>query len=154
METNFISSWKAAGIGIISLVVLTIGIFGYAYLSEDDAIYQEYANEMEVFSENENETLAFYDDINTEPMVAMAKKIDNSIIPKWEENISIIEKTNSFEDLPQELRDQNKLLTEYAELRIETFKVFRKAIFDYSGRYDNQLDTLHIRIDEVLAKLN
>jgi hypothetical protein len=151
---EFYSVWKAVGIGVISLAILSVGIFGYAYLSTDHELYEKYDKEMAVFTINESETLAFYDDLNSKSRLSLIRKLDRSIIPKWEDNIGIIEKTNAFENLPEELVDQNKILTEYAELRLEAFRLLRKAIQEDTDKYVIELDDLHFKIDTVLEKLN
>ena len=153
---EFHSGWKAAGIGTVSLIILLAGIFGYAYLSPEGEMLDSYDKEMQVFMENEEETLKIYDVINSnaKPSISLLQELDNSTIPKWRENIAIIEKTNGFENLPQELVDQNKLLMEYAELRLEAFKLLRTAIHEDTDKYSFELDNLYLKIDEVLEKLN
>jgi hypothetical protein len=151
---EFYSGWKAVGIGVISLTILLTGIFGYTYLSTDNELYEKYDKEMAIFTANETETIRFYEDINSKSRISLIKELDSSIIPKWEENIEIIEKTNAYENLPYELEEQNKLLTEYSKLRLEAFRLLRKAIQEDTDKYANELDDLHGKIDEALEKLN
>src|SRR5690606_12871197 len=56
-NNSFFSGWRAAGIGFISLLILGIGIFGYAFLSIDNELKEKYDAELAQFSINENETL-------------------------------------------------------------------------------------------------
>ena len=149
----FFSGWRAAGIGLISLLIIGIGVFGYAYFSTDNEIYDKYEVEMGQFSKNENETLVFYDHLNTEPRHTLLEELDVMILPKWKENIEIINKTNSFKDLPSELKEQNKILLRYSELRIQVFELFQKAIVEDTDEYGPQLEQLHKQIDNELKKL-
>ncbi len=153
-ENEFFSGWKAAGIGFISLIILAIGIFGYIYFSPDNVQYEQYDIEFAKFTKNENETLVFYDHLNTETNNSLIQEIDNVSIPKWKENIEIINHSNQIENLPIELLDQNKLLLKYSELRLEAFELFKKAIKDDTGKYAQELDRVHLEIETQLNKLN
>ena len=151
---SFFSGWRAAGIGLISLVIISIGIFGYVFFGMDNEIYEKYDTELSVFSRNEEETLVFYDHLNTESNNSLIKELENKTIPKWKENIEIINKTNRFENLPSELIQQNKLLLKYSELRVKAFELFKKTIDEDTDKYSLELERIQKEIEEVLAKLN
>lgn len=153
-NNSFFSGWRAAGIGFISLLILVIGIFGFVFLSKDNELYDKYDTELAQFSKNENETLVFYDNLNTETNYSLLKELDEKMIPKWKENIEIINKTNQFENLPSELIKQNEILLKYSELRIQAFELFRKAIKEDTDAYAQQLEKIHVQIDNELKKLN
>ncbi len=150
----FFSGWRAAGIGFISLIIMSIGIFGYVFFEMNNEIYDRYDTELSVFLKNEEETLVFYDHLNTETNYSLIKELENTTIPKWKENISIIKKTNNFQDLPTELAKQNEILLKYSELRIEAFELFKKAIEEETDKYSYELEKIHKEIDEQLKKLN
>ena len=150
----FYSGWRAAGIGFVSLLIIGIGIFGYTYLTTDTELYEKYDIEISKFSKNENETLVFYDHLNTETTYSLIKELDEKTIPKWRENINIIRNTNSLGNLPSEIIEQNKTLLKYSELRIQAFELFRKAIKEDTDKYSQQLEQIHIEIDKELEKLN
>lgn len=151
---SFYSGWRAAGIGFISLIIISIGILGYVFLTTDNTVYDNYDQEISVFSKNEEETLVFYDHLDTESNFSLVKELENTTIPKWKKNIEIINKTSKLENLPVELIQQNKLLLKYSELRLETFQLFKKAINENTDKYLPQIQKLHIEIDEQLKKLN
>ena len=151
---EFYSGWKAAGIGFISAIILLIGIVGYAYLLPDAEEYQKYDTEIAKFTKNETESLVFYEHINTETISSLLQELDNSVIPKWKDNIAIIKKTNNIENLPSELLEQNKILLKYSELRLKAFELFKKAISLNTTIYEQELEQLHKEIDEQLEKLN
>jgi hypothetical protein len=153
-KNEFFSGWRAAGIGLISLVVLSIGIFGYVFLSPDDAEHEIYNTQLTEFSKNETNTLVFYDKINTETSYSLLQELDNNTIPKWKENIEIITKANDLENLPSELLQQNITLLKYAELRLKAFKLFKKAINEDTEKYSQELEQIHSEINEQLEKLN
>ncbi|MDR6241124.1 hypothetical protein HNQ88_004200 [Aureibacter tunicatorum] len=151
---SFFSGWKAAGIGLISLVIISAGLFGFAFFGIDDELYDKYDTELIVFSKNETETLVFYDLLNTESNKSLINKLETTIIPKWKENIEIINRTNEFDNLPSELIQQNKLLLKYSELRIKAFELIQKAIKEDTDKYSLEIDRVHKEIDEILEKLN
>jgi len=149
----FFSGWRAAGVGFISLLILGIGIFGYAFLSTGSEIYEKYDAELAQFYENENETLVFYTNLQNEINSSLVKELDKRTIPKWKENIAIINKTNQLENLPSELIEQNETLLRYSKLRVQAFELFRKAIEENTNKYDQQLEQIHLNIDKELEKL-
>ena len=140
--------------GFISLIILGIGILGYAFPSTDNELNEKYDTELAQFSENENETLVFYDNLNTGTSYSLLKELDEKTIPKWKENVRIINKTNQFENLPSELIEQNEILLKYSEMRVQAFELFRKAIKEDTEKYSQQLEQLHKQIDKELEKLN
>ena len=148
----FYSGWRAAGIGLISLVILIAIIFASIFLISDE-IYDTYDAEMEQFYKNEEVSLLFYDHLNTEDDLTLVNEIDNISIPKWKENVEIINRTNSIEDLPSELVEQNKKLLKYAKLRLEAFKLFKNLIIYETDNYNIELNRVHNQIDVVIQSL-
>lgn len=153
-EYEFYSGWKAAGVGFISLIIMVIGIFGFIYFTPESDEYIKYNSEMSKFSKNESETLIFYDHLNVETENSLIQELDNKTIPKWKENIIIINNSNNIENLPSELLAQNRILLEYSELRLKAFELFKKAISEDTDIYSQELDQIHKEIDEQLKKLN
>jgi hypothetical protein len=151
---EFYSGWNAAGIGFISLIILFIGIFGYAYLSPDREGYVKYDTEIAEFTKNETESLVFYDRINTQTRNSLIQELDNTTIPKWKENIKIIKDLNNIENLPSDLLEQNLILLKYSELRLKAFNLFKKAISEHTEKYTQELEQIHKEIGEQLTKLN
>ncbi|WP_188360740.1 hypothetical protein [Flavobacterium orientale] len=150
----FFSGWRAAGVGFVSLLVLVIGIFGYAFLSSDNEIYEKYDTELAQFSKNEKESLVFYDNLETKNNSSLLKELDEKTIPKWKANLEIIKKTNQLNNLPPDLVEQNNILLKYSELRIQAFELFRKSIYEDTDKYEEQLEQIHIQIEKELEKLN
>ena len=153
-NNSFFSGWRAAGIGLISLLVMLIGIFGYAYLSTDSDLYDQYDADMAKFSKNENETLLFYNHLETSTNADLIKELEENAIPKWKENIKIINNSNVKGYLPPELVTQNEILLKYSELRLQAFHLFEKALHEDTDAYSQQLDQIHQKIDIELDKFN
>lgn len=153
-ENSFFSGWKAAGIGLISLLIIGIGIFGYAYIESSNPAYEIYDTKIAEFSKNENESLTFYDNIDSKSNSTLLSELDNKVIPKWKSNIQLINELNSLDGISSDLLDQNKALLKYSELRLEAFLLIRKAVSEETDKYDSQLNMLNIKIDNELKKLN
>jgi len=153
-KNQFFSGWKAAGIGLISVFILFIGIFGYAYLAPVGPEYEMYDKSIAEFTKNETETLVFYNHLNTETKYSLLEELDKMVIPKWKQNIEIVKESNQIQNLPSEMVEQNALLLNYAELRLDAFKLFKKAISEDSDAYNEALEQIHIEIDKQLEKLN
>lgn len=153
-KNKFYSAWKAAGIGILSLAIILISAFGFALFSPETEKYDQYDAQMEEFFQNETETLVFYDNLGSKQNNTLLRELDREVIPKWEENIRIIQRTNEMDGLPYDLVEQNVLLLEYAELRLKAFKLFKKAIEEDTNLYDRELENTHTLINKVLEEMN
>ena len=150
---EFISGWKAALVGFVAMLIFLSIIFGYAFLFENEENLELYDSKMELFSKNETESLEFYKYLALEDKASLLKRLNEEVIPKWNENTEIIKKMNQLDGLPEEVQEQNKILLRYSELRLESFKLLKKAISEDTNIYDGQLDKIHSQIEQELSKL-
>ena len=79
--------------------------------------------------------------------------IEQTGIPKWKDNVEILNKMSGIENIPEEYQRQNKLLLEYATVRIEAYELIKKAVQDEISEYDEDIIKLHTRIDEIIEEL-
>lgn len=149
----FYSSWRAAGIGTISLIILSIGIFGYIFLGPQDFDVNKYDGQIAVFNQNEENALELFSIIDTNSSSKAMSYIDNPAIPLWEKNIEILKDLDKLPGLTQDFILQNQILKEYCELRIQSYKLIKVALKENSTRYDNQIESLNLQIEKVLSKL-
>lgn len=150
----FFSRWRAAGIGVISLLILGIGLFAVIYVATDSEADDLYYTKIEQFAKNEQESLVFYSHLETESNFSLILELNDKVIPKWKENIEIIKQTDTITNLSSELLEQNKKLMRYCELRLEAFELLKKAISEDSGKYSAQISVIHSQIDAQLELLN
>jgi|GEM_PF-4177569 len=94
-------------ISLISLLIMGGSIMAYAFYGPSSKAYDDYAIEMESFMKNEEEGLVVFDHFDTNSTFELITEIKNTTIPKWEENIEIINKSNQIADLPTELKERN-----------------------------------------------
>lgn len=151
---KFYSGWRAAGIGLISCVLLLAGIFAYAYLAPEDETYLAYDAQLEQFYKNEASSLEFYNHLDLKLREDLLTELDNDVLPLWVENLRILDAIGNSEDLPSELQKHNALLKEYSQLRIQGFELLRKAIDEDSYAYAEEIDQVHENINAVLEKLS
>lgn len=154
LGNEFYSGWKAARVGFVSLLLLITVIFGYVYLFENEENLLEYDAKMELYTKNETATLQFYNFLETEDQQKLINRLTNDIIPKWIENKRLVIEASNISGLPNEVIAKNKILLKYTELRLESFELFKKAIQENNGNYNDDLDKIHFQIDQELEKLS
>ena len=158
-EGKFYSNWRAAGIGGISLLIIAFGILITFFATDGFALFEPeydtetYDREVLKFMENETQALAIFDDLETETTEDLVQKFNHGI-DLWEENKEIVNKMNSIENLPEELIDQNKLLSKYCDLRIVHYEIIIKSIQGDMNKYTSEIEKVGLEIDKVLSVLN
>ncbi len=155
---EFYSAWKAAGIGAICMTILLTGIFGYVY-SKTGAIFPtgkfdvQYDNGIAEFNKNEQKALALFTMLESDSSSKSIEFIDNIGIPTWKENLLILDDLDKIDGLYPQLKKQNEILRTYCNLRIEAFKLIRKALEENTNAYDRQIETINKKIDLEVSKL-
>lgn len=153
-ENKSKSIWKLVGIGLGAIIIIMSIFFGYQYLTTDyDKLYAKYDKEMRLFTANENGTLEIYKELENRTQGELIASITDYALPKWNENIRIIDKTNKYNNLPWKLRKQNKKLLQYSKLRIEAFTLLRKSLEQDTYQYSGELDVLHTKINEIMEQI-
>ncbi|SHH37086.1 hypothetical protein [Winogradskyella jejuensis] len=151
---TFFSGWRAAGFGLISLLIILAGVFAYTFLEMNNPAYDVYDTKIAEFSKNEDESLKFYDRIDSKGRITLLNELDETVIPLWKKNISIVNDIIKIEDLPSNFESSNESLLKYAELRLELFQLTRKAIDEDTNKYDYKLIDLNNQIEEALKNFN
>jgi len=103
---------------------------------------------------NEEQGLVVFDHFDTNSTFELITEIKNTTIPKWEENIEIINKSNQIADLPTELKERNVLLLRYCNLRIESFELMKKGMVENTDKYSPEIDKIINKIDILIDELN
>lgn len=150
----FYSNWKAAGLALIAALIQVVLIFVTAFFLPNDPAYETYQTQLDVFTQNEQKTLVFYDDLYTKPNRVLLYELEEIALPLWKENLQLINQTAQLENLPKELREHNDKLRTYSELRIEAFELFKRALSEDTDQYDSEIQVIHEKIDQLLNELN
>ncbi len=151
---KFITKWKAFGLGIISALIIVTFLLGFIYWEANSPVNTEYQRQIDEFIENETATSTFYDNLMVNPNDQLLDELNNKIIPYWYKNRAIIEKLDSLEDITDVLINQNKLLLEYCDLRLEEYTIYRRAIMLNTDIYTDAIDSIHLLIDEKIIELD
>jgi 4-amino-4-deoxy-L-arabinose transferase-like glycosyltransferase len=148
---SFYSAWNATGIGFGCMVVLLAGIFGYAYFFTADFDSTKYNKGLAEVQQFEAEALQLFS-MNGTPEEAV-NFIDTRGIPNWEKCIATLNEMNSIEGLTNEFKEQNQILLEYCQLRIEAYQLIKKANLEATNKYDSEIELLDKKINDLLARL-
>ena len=152
---EFYSGWKATGIGAICMVILAVGIFGYAFASEAEYNFDTvtYDKEITKFLENEEKTLNVFNFIETANRDYLMKELSNGIV-LWKENKNIIDRILQIENLPNELVEINEKLKIYSELRIKHFELILKGVTEDTDSYASEVESIGLKIENIIDELN
>lgn len=150
---GFYSNWRAAGLALISACITTLAVLIAVFLWPNDPAYEAYQKRLDVFTQNEQETLVFYDDLYTKSREELLEELTTLILPKWEGNVVLVQQAGHVENLPVELQEHQKNLLKYSELRMKAFKLFQRAIEEDTEQYSEEIEKIHLEIGEVLEQL-
>jgi hypothetical protein len=149
----FYSVWRSVAIGFACSIVLLSGIFIYAYYASEDWNTTEYDAGIEKISKNEQEAMRLFDMLDKNPKEDIVHFIEQTGIPRWQESIEILNDLNNIENIPEEYKQQNKLLLEYCKLRIESYNLLLKSVQEETLEYDDEIIEKHIRIEQIIDRL-
>ena len=135
--------------GILFLIIIVAGIFIYAFLIPDNYDNAEYDNGINQFLENESIALELYDIIKTNDSEKALIFINETGIPVWNKNLEILDRLDNIEGLSDELLEQNKILREYCNLRLELYNLYVKTIAEKTDKYQDQIIELNNQLDKL-----
>lgn len=151
-DGEFYSGWRAFGVGMISAFILFGGIFGYIFLQEGDWDSDTYNSKIELHASNEEEAMKLFEILDSAPKSQIIRFIKETGIPKWQENLTVLNSISQIENVPEEYENQVTLLLEYTTLRIEAYELISKAVQLESSEYDEEIIKCHNRIDEIISR--
>lgn len=150
---SFYSGWKAAGVGFISTIIIILGLLSVSYLSPVSKEQEIFQNALVQFENNERESLKFYENYSTKSMFILIRELNDTSIPKWKENVELIKKTNETKNFPLNFIKYNKLLLEYAEMRLELFELTKNAILANSDKYNIEMESLDKKMSFIINSI-
>ena len=150
---SFYSGGRVFGISLLIVVLLGGLLYSVVYLSIPKE-YGIYDDKMASFYLNEEVAIDQHDNLDGKDYTQVISEINNEIIPKWEENLKILDNVRAMKNFPQDLIEENKLLKEYCQLRIDLMKAIKKSIIIDSQEYENKVESLYQKIDVVISKIN
>jgi len=148
----FYSMGRSAGIGLLASMPLIALILGFVFMSHPNFDYKTYDRELQQLLQNEEKAVhvlhVFEATSDDTLMVMFAQGIE-----LWEENMNIVGKMNTIENLPDELQKQNENLYKYCELRILQYEIFMKYVEDPMDEYLIELNILVFQIDQLVQRM-
>jgi hypothetical protein len=148
----FYSGWKAAGVGFVCMIILGVGIFGYA-LTLDDFDADQYNKNLTELQKHEDRALELFTMVENEAPGKIAEFIMDTGIPAWERCITTLAEMDKINGLPTEFKNQNEILREYCLLRIQSYRLIEKANTEDTDHYNGEIEILNKKIEDQLAKL-
>lgn len=145
---NFYSLWRAVGIGSVCLVGIIAVILAWFFIIPDDFNTVRYDTGIEQFNRNEEDAMKLYSMMESNvDDYQIVDFIQKTGIPKWQENLIVLDELDTIEELPEEFQIQNNLLREYTLLRIKSYELISKSISEDTTKYDNEMDEIYDQIN-------
>lgn len=138
--------------GTIGLLLIVILFSSFAICKTIPNDIGKYDAAMKEFVQNEELALHVFTLPETTPKQVLLYQIKDKGINNWKKNIKLIGSLKKL-DLPEEFHARNKLITEYCELRLDSYELLYKSVSEGSSQYDNQLQNLNQLIQNKLNEL-
>jgi len=158
-KNKFYSNWRATGIGVVIGIIMLGGIFAYSYYAPSDL--DAYIVGLKEFDKNEAEALRLFEMTDNSSNSSIVYFIEQIGIPKWKENIEILNNLNeiyNIDNIPEKFYKKIDLLFEYSNLRIETYEMLSKAFQIEASENDEEFIEKYIqlnaRINELIDELS
>jgi hypothetical protein len=150
---EFYSAWKATGIGAISMVILLGIVLGYVFITSENFDTKKYDAELVIFNNNEEKALKLFNIIETSSKQELIEFIDKQGIPIWESNLKILSKLDNLNGIYDQLIEQDQILRNYCNLRIEQFQLIRKALISNTNVDEREMQKIVAKIDDEISKI-
>jgi len=153
----FHSGWKAAGVGAVAMLILFAGIAVVAFFAGDFAVKSDfdalgYDKETAKFTANETKAMEVFKVLGTADAIYLKDEFEKGLI-LWKSNRDIINRLNSYKNLPKTLQLQNQKLLKYCELRIQQSDVILKSLAEDTDKYISDANRIGEDIDKIIKDL-
>lgn len=140
---------KITSIGLVLISVLFLSFLVLKNTTNDIGKYDE---KMKTFFTNEAMALEVYNLPDNTPVDKILYGLHERGIYYWEANIKLIDDLEKL-DLPEAVRERDRLLKQYCELRIKSYELISKAVSEDTDIYRNQIEANDKKIESVLTSL-
>jgi hypothetical protein len=147
---NFYSAWKAAGVGAISMSVILICLISIIFISSGGTQAVSIAIKMDQFAKDEEKALEVFPMLEAGNEEQAHSFIILKGIPIWKSYLKFFNDLDKNGQLDNEKKIAIKKVIEYCQLRIESYNLIAKSIEEKTTAYDNRIDEINIRINELL----
>lgn len=148
---RYLSNWRAAAVGLFCFLLIIGAILLSAFLDRTSNAYDE---GMQQFIDNEESAAIVYGQLSSRTSLELINEINFNSIPKWEQNIKLLDSLSTKLDLDPILINRNIMLRKYSELRIQELGFLKQSIILNTNRYDLVIDSLNSEMQEIIEELN
>lgn len=145
---RFYKTGRAVIVGAISLVLIIIIVFTYAFTATDP-IAKKYDELMVEFGNNENNAITVFSIIESGDTTAILEELQNGT-ENWKQNILILDQMDKLNIA--ELQKQNQILREYCNLRLKSHELLEKKFLEKTNIYDVQIDSVFYNINNAIDR--
>ncbi|EPJ43333.1 MAG: hypothetical protein OFPI_43380 [Osedax symbiont Rs2] len=150
---SFYSNWRAAAVGGVHLSILVSIFFAWVFWGPGDFDTAQYDKGLVALQSNEDQAVQLFDYLAA-GQVDQAISFNRDIaMPLWQQNLQILERLDSIQGLYSQLLEQNKLLHEYYQLRLQSFQFIQKTLLEDTDAYKLQMQQLDLKIQLITDKL-
>jgi rhomboid protease GluP len=132
-----------------AIIGVAAAVFVYTNTSNDVGVYQK---KMEAFVVLEEKALSIYSKLDNTPTDELLREINEISIPSWKEGVKLINETEKL-DIPETLRERNRSLLEYCQIRIESYETLYKAISEDTDKYTPEIEEYNRRLEALIKQL-
>jgi rhomboid protease GluP len=132
-----------------AIIGVAAAVFVYTNTSNDVGVYQK---KMEAFVVLEEKALSIYSKLDNTPTDELLREINEISIPSWKEGVKLINETEKL-DIPETLRERNRSLLEYCQIRIESYETLYKAINEDTDKYTPEIEEYNRRLEALIKQL-
>lgn len=151
----FKSKWRAVLTSLISAAAILVVLLVFVWFFHPDSISRNaYNADLDSFLANEQETLLFYNYIETDSKERLLRELDDNILPKWDENLKHARHLVATYRRPDEVKRHAELILKYAELRKSTFLLLKEAIKNQTNDFDEEIEKNHRKIDYIIDEMS
>jgi rhomboid protease GluP len=108
---------------------------------------------MKEFASKESMALEMYKIPEGTSKENILREIDTRSIYYWNENLKVVKEMDLL-NIPDELHERNKKLTEYCELRIKACELISRAVDEDTDKYKGQIEDVNKQIESIITELN
>jgi hypothetical protein len=106
----------------------------------------------EIFHENEKISDHLFWVLKNSTLEESIFYIDSTLIPAWKAYLVIVDDLDTIKNLPDRMKEENRLLKEFANLLIESLEIMKKSLI--LNEMDIQDVELDKQRDEVIEKIS
>jgi hypothetical protein len=145
---TFVNNHKKIVFGIAGVATVA-AIFFFRNKKDDTPVFEKTLTELNAVEEQAVSQMAR---LPIADMPKAAVLLKDSTLPIWQAFRQQLKRTEKLQ-LDESLEEKRKLLTNYADLRVQQAKLLYSAFQENSNAYDSELSRVYNEINDILSRL-